>query len=81
MPGNTSAISKADARCGECVWWRQYDTGRATRSGTCHRMPPTAIPFVDDADAERARHGKALWPRMREGDWCGEFTMMADLSQ
>lgn len=75
MAGNIAVLADASARCGECAWWRFYDTGRIhTRSGTCHRMPPTAIPSTGDADAERARHGRALWPRMRESDYCGEFT-------
>ena len=75
MAGNIAVLSDANARCGECAWWRFYDNGRIhARSGTCHRMPPTAIPFTNDADAELARNGKALWPRMRESDYCGEFT-------
>lgn len=64
-----------DRRCDECKWWEHYDNGRVhTRVGLCKRHPPTAIEFDHPhPNDERSRRGKALWPILRDSDWCGEF--------
>lgn len=61
-----------EGRCQDCRWWQHVDTNRIhTRVGICRRMPPTAY-LPTDWDL-LDRRGIAVWPTMREGDWCGEY--------
>lgn len=55
----TSAVQKE--RCLDCRFWQFIDLGRVhTKAGVCKKAPPTAVPFLDDADADRRRHGRAV---------------------
>ena len=54
-------MTQPDRRCDTCQWWQE--------NARCYRYPPTALVADQAGNAfERAVH-----PRTRPDDWCGEW--------
>ena len=65
-------MSKADPYhdakvCENCMFWSLTNPAHGGNdTGLCRRYPPTV---------------KSEWPRVGQGDWCGEFRKLSDLAR
>jgi hypothetical protein len=63
---------EAAMKCGTCRYWDELNK----TLGSCHRYAPR--PVIKETTESRTSCA-VLWPKTKEGEWCGEWSVKVEL--